>query len=139
MEQTALTLTVYFEEPFWVGVFERTEGDNLSVCKCTFGAEPKDAEILALVQKHFRRLTFGPIVAADIPRPVHVNPKRRQREVAKTLAAHGTSTKAQQALALEREALKTARQKAHRQAKQLDAAARYAKKCAKRKNKHRGH
>lgn len=37
-----LKLTVYFEDPFWVGVFERTQNGTLSVCKITFGAEPKD-------------------------------------------------------------------------------------------------
>ena len=35
-------LTVYFDEPFWVGVFERIEDGNLSVAKVTFGAEPKE-------------------------------------------------------------------------------------------------
>ena len=40
------SLTVFFEEPFWVGVFERIEDGKLSVCKVTFGAEPKDYEVL---------------------------------------------------------------------------------------------
>ena len=30
-------LTVYFDEPFWVGVFERCDNGKLSVCKITFG------------------------------------------------------------------------------------------------------
>ena len=38
-------LTVYFDEPFWVGVFERCDNGKLSVCKITFGAEPKEQEI----------------------------------------------------------------------------------------------
>ena len=29
-------LTVYFEQPFWVGVFERIEDGKLSVAKITF-------------------------------------------------------------------------------------------------------
>ena len=40
MDSTQLRLAVYFDEPFWVGVFERMDGDTLSVCKVTFGAEP---------------------------------------------------------------------------------------------------
>ena len=40
MVQSALT--VFFESPFWVGVYERTDGDRYEVCKITFGAEPKD-------------------------------------------------------------------------------------------------
>lgn len=38
-------LTVYFESPFWVGVFERISNGKLSVCKVTFGVEPKDYEV----------------------------------------------------------------------------------------------
>lgn len=33
-----------FEEPFWIGVFERISEGKLSVCKMTFGAELKDYE-----------------------------------------------------------------------------------------------
>ena len=45
-------LTVYFDDPFWVGVFERIEDRKLSVCKVTFGAEPKDYEVWEFVLKH---------------------------------------------------------------------------------------
>ncbi len=34
-------LTVFFEDPFWVGVFERIEDGKLSVCKVTFGTDWK--------------------------------------------------------------------------------------------------
>ena len=33
--------TIFFEEPFWVGIFERIEDGKLSAAKVTFGAEPK--------------------------------------------------------------------------------------------------
>lgn len=38
-------LTVFFEEPVWVGVLERILDGKLSVCKITFGVEPKDYEV----------------------------------------------------------------------------------------------
>ena len=38
MDSDLTRLTVFFEAPFWVGVFERFEGGTLSVCKITFGA-----------------------------------------------------------------------------------------------------
>ena len=38
-------LTVYFEDPFWVGVFEKIDNGKLSAAKVTFGAEPKDYEV----------------------------------------------------------------------------------------------
>ena len=45
MRTVTCRITVYFEDPFWVGVFERIDGGKLSVAKVTFGAEPKDFEI----------------------------------------------------------------------------------------------
>ena len=36
MDKASGKLTVYFEEPFWVGVFERIEDGKLSVAKVTF-------------------------------------------------------------------------------------------------------
>ena len=55
-------LTVYFEDPFWVGVFERIENGKLSVCKVTFGAEPKDYEVWKFVLKNYCQLKFSPSV-----------------------------------------------------------------------------
>lgn len=51
MDSDLTRLTVFFEAPFWVGVFERFEGGTLSVCKITFGAEPKDYDVLSYVLK----------------------------------------------------------------------------------------
>ena len=59
METTSLTLTVFFDDPFWVGVFERADGGRLSVCRVVFGAEPRDAEVLALVLRRWHQGTAG--------------------------------------------------------------------------------
>lgn len=138
METTSLTLTVFFDDPFWVGVFERVDGETLSVCKVTFGAEPRDVEVLQLVLNQFRRLSFG--AAGTAEQPIHYrNPKRRQRAARQAAAAQGVGTKAQQALAQQREAGKMAQRTQARAAREEKAAARYAAKRAKRKKKHRGH
>ena len=52
MDKVNGKLTVYFEEPFWVGVFECIEDGKLSVAKVTFGAEPKDYEVQEYIQKN---------------------------------------------------------------------------------------
>ena len=44
-------LTVYFEDPFWVGVFERIENGKLLVAKVAFGAEPKDYEVQEFINR----------------------------------------------------------------------------------------
>ena len=62
MDKASGKLTVYFEEPFWVGVFERIEDGKLSVAKVTFGAEPKDYEVQEYIQKCYFSLKFSPVV-----------------------------------------------------------------------------
>ena len=59
MDKGSGRLTVFFEEPFWIGVFERISEGKLSVCKVTFGAEPKDYEIYDFVLKNYYRLKFS--------------------------------------------------------------------------------
>ena len=78
MDKTSEKLTVYFEEPFWVGVFERVDNNKLSVCKVTFGAEPKDYEIWEFILKYYYDLKFSPVVETEI-KQVADNPKRRSR------------------------------------------------------------
>ena len=36
MDKVTGRLTVFFEDPFWVGIFERIEGDRLSACRAAF-------------------------------------------------------------------------------------------------------
>ena len=98
MDAEICKLTVLFEKPFWVGVFERVEEGKLSVSKVTFGAEPKDYEIYEFILRHYYDLNFSPAVAA-VEKEAKKNPKRVQREVRKQLAETGISTKSQQALA----------------------------------------
>lgn len=62
MDKASGKLTVYFEEPFWVGVFERIEDGKLSVAKVTFGAEPKDYEVQEYIQKYYFSLKFSTAV-----------------------------------------------------------------------------
>ena len=68
------SLTVFFEEPFWVGVFERIEDGRLSVCKVTFGAEPKDYDVLDFVLHHYYELAFSTAIEIET-RQAADNPK----------------------------------------------------------------
>ena len=62
MDIDSTKLTVFFEAPFWIGVFERIERRKLSVCKVVFGAEPKDYEVWEYLLKNYSRLRFSPSV-----------------------------------------------------------------------------
>ena len=91
MDSNLTRLTVLFEAPFWVGIFERIEGNTLSVCKVTFGAEPKDYEVLAYGVNTHSRLRGGPSVAAA---PAHsrrcsCSARRRSLKSRPALASSG--------------------------------------------------
>ena len=100
-----MSLTVCFEPPFWVSVFEQIERGARSANRVTFGAEPKDCEVWDFVLKHDCQLKFSPSVAVAI-RPEAVNPKREQRMLRKQTAPGRIGTKSQQALQLQRDASK---------------------------------
>jgi hypothetical protein len=138
MDDARLNLTVYFDEPFWVGVFERLDGDTLSVCKVTFGAEPKDYEVWEFVLKHFSKLHFSPAIEAKL-RQTADNPKRRARNARKQTGTVGIGTKSQQALQMQREAMKTEHRQISREQREAEKQQQFERRQQKRKEKHRGH
>jgi len=137
MDKVVGKLTVYFEDPFWVGIFERIDGGKLSVAKVTFGAEPKDYEIQEFVSKNYYNLKFSPSVEVTVKRDV-VNPKRRLRETRKQSQISGIGTKSQQALQLQREENKLERKVISREIKEAEKRRQFELKQQKRKEKHRG-
>ena len=137
MDKVSGKLTVFFEEAFWVGVFERVSDGKLSACKVTFGAEPKDYEIYEFVLKNYYWLRFSPAVATDV-KEAGRNPKRVQREVRKQVQDTGIGTKSQQALKLQQEQLKTERKIVSREQREAEKERRFELKQQKRKEKHRG-
>jgi len=137
MGETVGKLSVFFDEPFWVGVFERIEDGKLSVAKVTFGAEPKGYEVYDFVLKHYYNLQFSPAVEVAVAEK-HINPKRMQREIKKQMSNTGIGTKSQQALKLQHEQYKTERKKKNREQKQAEEQRLFELRQQKKKEKHRG-
>ena len=137
MDKVSGKLTVFFDAPFWVGVFERVSDGKLSVCKITFGAEPKDYEVYDFVLKNYYRLRFSPAVATAVKETGH-NPKRVQREVRKQVQNIGIGTKSQQALKLQQEQLKTQRKTMSQKQREAEKQRQFELKQQKRNEKHRG-
>ncbi|MBQ5970339.1 MAG: YjdF family protein [Clostridia bacterium] len=132
-----LRLTVFFEDPFWVGVFERYDSGALSVCKVTFGAEPTDGELYAFLLKNFDRLRFSKPVRAA-PKPTAASPKRRQREANKLLHGSGVGTKSQQALQKQYEENKLERKRQSKAQRDAEKERQFELRQQKKKEKHRG-
>ena len=138
MDGTGIKLTVFFEDPFWVGAFEQTSSGKLSACKVTFGAEPKDYEVWKFVLRHYYELKFSPAVEVEI-RPAAGNPKSRQRDAGKQMQTSGIGTKSQRALQLQHEEMKAECKEASRERRKAEAQQLFDLRQQKRKEKHRGH
>ena len=138
MDKISGKLTVFFEEPFWVGVFEHIEGDKLNVAKVTFGAEPKDYEVQAYILKYYYSLQFSPAVATVV-KETKRNPKRMQRDAKKQMQENGIGTKSQQALKLQQKQNKQERKRRSREQKELDKQRMFELKQQKKREKHKGH
>lgn len=138
MNKTSGKLTVYFEEPFWIGVFEQISDGKLSVCKVTLGAEPKDYEVWNFVLKNYSDLKFSPAVEVQVKQTAD-NPKRRQRNARKQLQSSGIGTKSQKALQMQREERKTQRRQISKEQKEVEKQHQLERKKQKRKERHRGH
>ena len=138
MKQASGKLTVFFDPPFYVGVFERIENGKLTVSKVTFGAEPKDYEVYDFILRHYYELKFSQPISTDV-KQVADNPKRRQRAARKQLQNSGVGTKSQQALQLQLEESKTERKQKSKEQKEAKKQRQFDLKQQKRKQKHRGH
>ena len=137
MDKVAGVLTVFFEEPFWVGVFERVSEGTVTACKVTFGAEPKDYELFEFILGKYAGLRFSPAVAADV-KEGKCNPKRMQRKVHEQVLGTGIGTRSQQALKLQQEQNKLERRTVSRERKEAEKERQFELKQQKRKEKHRG-
>ena len=122
MDEISCKLTVFFEDPFWVGVFEQSLDGQMQVAKVTFGTEPSDQMVLHWILRQFHLLVFSPAVAIKA-RPKAVRFKRRMRL----------------AISKQHEARKNQQTALARQEHLRKAAKKYALKQQKRKEKHRGH
>ena len=138
MDKVRGKLTVFFEDPFWVGVFEKIEDGKLTVAKVTFGAEPTDYEVQAYILKYYYSLQFSPAVATVV-KEANRNPKRMQRDAKKQMQEKGIGTKSQQALKLQQEQNKQVRKQKSREQKEALQLRMFELKQQKKREKHKGH
>ena len=132
------TLTVYHDGQFWVGLAERVEDGRYGVARIVFGAEPSNEEILRFVVNKWAKLAFFGDDPTEASKPAK-NPKRRAREASRALKQPAMGTKAQQALASQRETMKRESVRARSQRRADKAEARFEQRKLRRKQKHRGH
>ncbi|MDE5860267.1 MAG: YjdF family protein [Oscillospiraceae bacterium] len=137
MSDVSSKLTVLFEDPFWIGLYERRENGRLEVCKITFGAEPKDWEVYEFMLANWSRMRLSPPIK-DKTNEKRVNPKRMQKIIRRQTSCMGMGTKSQQALKLQHELLKTERKTVTKEQRKAEADRRFELRQEKRREKHKG-
>ncbi|MFW2487646.1 YjdF family protein [Clostridium chromiireducens] len=138
---TIIKLTVLFDDPFWIGVFENIENGEYNVCKVTFGSEPKDEETYEFILKKFYHLNFSSPILSDEFKSVERkhNPKRLQRSIRKEVNAKGIGTKAQIAMQLQHEQSKIIRKQKSKEQKEQEEQKKFELRKKKKLEKHKGH
>ncbi|MCD1259283.1 YjdF family protein [Paenibacillus athensensis] len=135
-----MKLTVFFEDPFWVGVIEEMSEGRLRAARYVFGAEPQDGEVMDFVQ-HRLLEWFGRVrqsAEAAMQPERRISPKRLARQTARELQQRGVSTLAQQALQLELAERKREHRSLSREQKEAAAVRKRELARQKAKEKHRG-
>lgn len=134
-----ITLNVFYEDPFWVGVFEKTFEGSLEVARVVFGNEPKDGEIYEFILMHYNSIKFSsPIKEANTVNK-KINPKRLKRKINAQMQYRGIGTKAQNALKLEFENSKNQRKEIAKIKKEETEELKFQLKQQKKKDKKKGH
>lgn len=139
MDNLSIKCIVYFENPFWVGVFEKNINRKISAIKITFGAEPNDNQVFEFILKNYNKLKYSKEIINDKKiNNEKINPKRVQRKVKKELNKIGISTKSQQVLKFQQEQNKIIRKTKTKEMKELEKEKMFLLKQKKKKEKHKG-
>lgn len=135
----SIKLTVFFEDPFWVGVFERNNGEMLETSRIVFGSEPKDYEVYSFILENYYKLVFSRPIKVDKGEQKTINPKRLRRIVKKETSQKGVGTKAQQAMKLEHEKRKEEHKKISKEKREELEKIKFEMRQVKKKEKKKGH
>lgn len=140
MKSYTIQVTVLLENSFWVGIFERNDGEGYAVARQIFGGEPTDPELYEFISAHYQLLKFTE------PKNFKLvikrkNPKRMKREIKKLMEKSKgikKETHAQEALRIELEKNKKIKKAKTQKEKEERQREKFLLKQAKKKEKHRG-
>ena len=133
-----MNFTVTFDGQFYVGVCTKRTDGKFFACKITFGAEPKDGEVLEFVKTKWYEMRFGSIESDEV-KSERKNPKTRNREIRRVVASNrAIGTKAMQAVKKQVEDRKAERKDAARERRAAEADEKFRLRQEKKREKHKG-
>ena len=137
--KNSITLTVLYEDPFWVGIFERQSSEGYSVARTIFGAEPTNPEVYIFVLKRFYTLHFSEPFQEYVPAVKKKNPKRLKREAKATQSKNEGVSKAYDTMRIEMEKNKKLKKQKTKDQKDAEKKHKFSLKQQKKKQKLKGH
>lgn len=132
--------TVYFDGKFWKGIIENEAYGQYEICSITFGPEPSDGEIYELITEKWGLLKFTTSNIPFVKNEKHINPKRMQKIIRRQIMQKDDiGTKAQQALKLQHEQMKTQKKTYSKEQREYEKIRSFEIRRKKQKEKHKGH
>jgi hypothetical protein len=138
---SSIKLTVFFEGEFWVGIFEKSYGNEYEVSRVVFVLEPKDFKVYEFILQNYYFLKFStPTILEDNSiAEKKLNPKKYLRKIKKEVEISGIGTKAQLALKLQQEANKQKKQTLSKENKEAEEKRKFQLRQQKKSEKRKGH
>ncbi len=132
------SFSVFFEDPFWVGVFESYENGILKIAKVTFYKEPTERELQEFLIDNYDKIKFFK-VEDSISVKNKMNPKRKLRDAKKQMNNEYSISKSKEYISSQFELNKINKKKDKSKEKKFLKDKKFIQKQAQRKEKHRGH
>jgi hypothetical protein len=132
-------MTVIFESPYWVGIFEKIEMGQYQAARYMFGAEPTEPQLLRFALNDYLSLQFSEPVPYTTKNLRQVNYKRRMREIRAQMETPRKSTRAQETIKQEYETRAQERKRTNREYRISEDDRKYQIRKVRKAEKHRGH
>ncbi len=139
-EGVSLNFTVFFDDPFWTGIFTLTGNGKVKFARVIFGDEPSDPELYEYFLKYYNSLEFFESQNIEKEKAPVKNPKRRQREISKELKNGNRIKKSYEAAKLSiQQSKKKEKQGREKIKRELMDNYKLSVKQEKHREKHKGH
>ncbi|MCH3918534.1 MAG: YjdF family protein [Spirochaetia bacterium] len=133
------SLTIFFEDPFWVGIWERHFDGVMQVARYVFGAEPTNAQVIDFIQNRYDCLSFSEPVTSEVEEIDFCQNFKKKLHDARKDQHKTIGKKSFGILQAEREAGAAARKSAHAMKRQDEEIRHYMLRREKKKQKKKGH
>lgn len=137
--QSRSQCTILFEDPFWIGIFERWENSEYAVCRFIFSKEPTSSEVYEWLLTYYEKLSFKQTQIGERPLVKKLSPKKLKKQITREISGKYQGTKAQQTLKSLYAEEKVIRKKLSKEALREEEERQFELKQIKKKQKKRGH